>query len=160
MSPLWLRRARRWPRTCALDNFKSVQAQRLQVHVIRPIFEEDLTSPSALSAVHLRDARKPELRASKSGSRVPLFSFFLLDFQALFAYTLNQWILLHFIHSLILFDLLPQLLVRIVTWLPRRYTGLPYPTDAKAAADNLAREISKQGFFSFQSVNLTCLATM
>lgn len=126
MSLLWLRWARRWPRTCALGVAPGSPHSTPAAYTGARDwvdFRENLTDPSALSALHLRDARKPELRASKSGSRVPFFSFSLLDFQALFAYTLNQWILLHFIHSLILFDLLPQLLVRIETWLSSRYTG-------------------------------------
>jgi len=61
-----------------------------------------------------------------------------------------------FLLSSIPLNLRPRPLVRTVAYLPALHTlVLLCHTDAKAAADKLAREVSKQGFSSFQSVVCT-----
>lgn len=68
---------------------------------------------------------------------------------------------LYFLLSLILLNLRPRPLVRTVAYLLLHTLKFLCHTDAKAAADKLAREVSKQGFFSFQSVVCTVsLATV
>ena len=68
---------------------------------------------------------------------------------------------LYFLLSLIHLSLRPRPLVRTVAYRLLHTLVLLCHTDAKAAADKLAREVSKQGFLSFQSVVCTMsLATM
>lgn len=68
---------------------------------------------------------------------------------------------LYFLLSLILLSVRPRPLVRNVAYRLLYTLVLLYHTDAKAAADKLAREVSKQGFLSFQSVVCTMsLATV
>ena len=62
---------------------------------------------------------------------------------------------LYFLLSLILLNPLPRPLVRTIACLPAHTLDLLCHVDAKAAADKIAREVSKQGFFSFQSVFCT-----
>jgi hypothetical protein len=102
---------------------KDMCAARLQVSALAGKGARDLTNFSRndllLPAFLLFILETPELRASKSGSRVSSFSFSLLDF---LSSPLKQWMLLHFLYSLTLLDLRPRLPVGIA-WLPPRYTS-------------------------------------